>query len=87
MFSFVDPVFDADPCVVEVNVQPDANKNEARAFWIFPTATDVNDNPAAVSCDQPNGGIFSGGKTTVTCTATDVNDQTETCSFDVKVCK
>ncbi|XP_071791876.1 hyalin-like [Asterias amurensis] len=83
--SGADPVFDAAPCVEEVNVQPDANKNVARAFWIFPTATDENGNPAAVSCDQPNGGIFNGGMTTVTCTATDLTDQTATCSFDVKV--
>ncbi len=41
--------------------------------WPHPVATDVVDPAPAVNCDPASGSVFPVGRTTVTCTATDVS--------------
>lgn len=49
------------------------------------SASDLVDGPVAVSCDHNSGATFPLGVTTVTCSATDKNNNTSTGSFKVNV--
>jgi hypothetical protein len=57
----------------------------AVANWTMPTANDVVDGPVAVECAPGSGSTFALGTTTVTCTATDSENNTASQSFDVTV--
>ena len=50
-----------------------------------PTATDLCDPSPTVTCVPASGSVFGPGPTTVTCTATDANGNSSTCSFVVTV--
>ncbi|XP_038073217.1 hyalin-like isoform X4 [Patiria miniata] len=68
---------------------PDQNLY-ASVYWPMPRSTDVDGDPAAVTCDKPRGTVFEGLKiieNIVQCTATDTSDpgSTSTCAFQVFV--
>ena len=48
------------------------------------SATD-NCSETSISCNPPSGSTFPVGTTTVTCIATDVSDNADTCTFDITV--
>ena len=51
------------------------------ATWQNPKATDNSGQTPVVTCSSPSGSKFELGRTSVTCTATDDSDNTDTCSF------
>ncbi|MHC5004283.1 MAG: HYR domain-containing protein, partial [Planctomycetota bacterium] len=50
-----------------------------------PVASDVCGTVVDITCVPASGSLFTGGVTTVTCTATDSNGNTATCTFTVTV--
>ncbi|GAP69295.1 por secretion system C-terminal sorting domain [Bacteroidales bacterium 6E] len=68
----------------DVAVNNDAGLCSAVVTWDAPTATD-NCGVASLTSDYASGHAFAVGTTTVTYTATDVNGNTTTASFDVVV--
>jgi hypothetical protein len=57
----------------------------ALVTYTNPTATDLVDGTVAVTCSPASGTQFALGSTTVTCTATDSHNNTQTSSFKVIV--
>jgi len=57
----------------------------ASVRYTVPTATDETDGPVAVGCTPPPGSIFPPGKTTVTCSASDLSGNKASVSFEVWV--
>jgi hypothetical protein len=53
--------------------------------YAMPTATDDRDPAPNVVCDPPSGALFAVGTTTVTCTATDADNNSSSGTFDVAV--
>lgn len=56
-----------------------------RAFWNPPTASDLQDIVAPVTCLPVSGTMFPRGTTTVTCTAEDLDDNVARATFTVTV--
>ncbi len=53
---------------------------------VYNTATTVGGaSPVTTACVPPSGSIFSVGSSTVTCTATDNRQRTDTCTFSITV--
>ncbi len=77
------PVLSA--CPADITKNADAGGCTAVVTWTDPTAMDNCDPAPTVVCVPPSGSIFSGGTTTVTCTATDACGNSSQCSFDVTV--
>jgi len=50
-----------------------------------PTATDQIDGARPVTCSPPSGGLFAVGETTVTCSATDLSNNTSRTTLKVTV--
>ena len=57
----------------------------ATVSYALPTAIDAVDGPRPVSCTPAHGSTFRPGKTTVTCTASDLGGLTTTATFTVWV--
>lgn len=76
------PVF--QNCPQNINLTALAGSTTAIATWTAPTATDACSTPS-VSSNYTGGGTFFIGTTTVIYTATDVRNNTATCSFNVVV--
>ncbi len=68
-------------CPADIKVFNDPGRNGAIVH--FP-APDISPG-ATASCFPPSGSFFRKGNTTVTCKATDVEGNTATCSFNVRV--
>ncbi len=71
-------------CPSPITQGTDANVCEAQVSWIEPTASDEGSVVSFTSTHSP-GSIFPVGTTTVTYTATDNDDNTTTCSFDIVI--
>ncbi len=63
----------------------DSTGPNGAAVSFSPTASDNCAGPVAVSYTPPSGSVFPVGSTSVTCAATDVSQNTSTCSFTVTV--
>ena len=63
--------------------QGTSTANCGTPVFFYPTATD--NCLETVECDPPSGSFFPNGTTTVTCTATDMSNNTASCMFDVTV--
>jgi hypothetical protein len=72
-------------CPTDIDVNADAGDCTAVVTWTDPTATDNCDTTPTVVCSPVSGSTFSGGTTTVTCTATDDCLNESECTFDVTV--
>jgi hypothetical protein len=57
----------------------------ATVTWPSPTAFDIVDLGVPVNCVPPSGSLFPIGTTTVTCSASDVRNNTSSSSFTVTV--
>jgi hypothetical protein len=53
--------------------------------YTAPTASDVVDGPALVTCNPPSGSLFPLGTTTVTCSAVDAHSNSSNVSFSIRV--
>lgn len=75
------------PAIPDLVAVTAAAKNAAGATvsYTVPDATDAVDGPVGLTCNPASGAQFALGKTTVTCTATDVAQNTRSKSFDVSV--
>ena len=71
-------------CPGNINLNNDAGLCSAVATWTAPTAAD-NCSIQSFTSTHNSGDVFPVGTTTVTYTATDVNGNTATCSFNVVV--
>jgi len=84
------PTINGCPGNQTVNTGPAAVACAATASWTAPTATDNCAVASLTFATSPiagltNGGSYPVGVTTVTYTATDVNGNTQTCSFTITV--
>ena len=71
-------------CPKDIEAEGSDVKNTA-VTWALPVAIDnVALNPT-VFCDPPSGSSFEGGKSMVTCWATDTSQNRGTCTFHVEV--
>ena len=77
------PTFDVVP-LPDVTAEAPSS-NGATVNYAVPTASDIADANPLVSCAPPSGSLFSIGATTVTCTATDVDGNSATATFQVTV--
>lgn len=77
------PVITAVQDISVINRQPGSKAGVAVNF-VVPTASD-NTAGVTVACSQASGSIFSVGRTSVTCTATDICGLTATTTFMVNV--
>lgn len=89
--SFTVTVVDAEPpkitCPQSVSTSAPFCNGGAIVSFPAPVVTD-NCPMATYTCTQQSGSFFPCGQTTVTCTATDMGQNTSTCSFNVNVdCK
>lgn len=57
----------------------------ATASWTAPSASDAVDGSVAVTCDSTSGSTFSIGTTTVTCSASDSRNNSDSRSFTINV--
>jgi len=57
----------------------------ATVMFPAPVATDTCDNNLLVYCTPPSGSVFPVGTNIVTCTAVDASDNTNTCTFTIRV--
>ncbi len=78
----VAPVISA--CPGPVSVVNDAGLCTGTASWSDPSATD-DCGAVSVACVPVSGSVFPEGVTSVTCTATDAENATSQCSFNVTV--
>jgi hypothetical protein len=68
------------------NQTVEATSAAGAAFtWVMPTAHDLVDGDRPVTCDHAQGSTFPLGATVVTCSATDLSDNTGSASFTVTV--
>jgi len=68
-----------------VSANTASNSCDALVNYTQPMATDNCDGTRTVSCNPASGSTFAKGVTTVICTATDLSNNTGTCSFTVTV--
>ncbi|MEW6209519.1 MAG: HYR domain-containing protein, partial [Acidobacteriota bacterium] len=79
------PSFTSCPANIQaVSSQGCSSAPTAMVNYSAPVATD-NCPGVMVACVPPSGSVFPTGTTTVTCTATDAQGLTDTCSFSVTV--
>jgi hypothetical protein len=73
------------PVIDDMTVLTDSREGE-RVKYPTPAATDTVDPEVTVSCDPPSESLFEVNKTTtVTCTATDDDDNKAALSFGITV--
>ena len=70
-------------CPTDITVSNDPGQCTAVVTYSV-SATD-NCSETSISCNPPSGSTFPVGTTTVTCIATDVSDNADTCTFDITV--
>jgi hypothetical protein len=71
-------------CPADIALDPMSPQGSVATFSV--SAADVCDVVAPVTCDHASGSTFGiGTTTTVTCTAKDASNNTQSCSFSVKV--
>jgi parallel beta-helix repeat protein len=68
-----------------VSANTDTNACSKAVTYTPPTANDNCDNSRTVTCDPASGSTFQKGTTTVSCSASDLSNNTGTCSFTVTV--
>jgi Bacterial Ig-like domain/HYR domain len=66
-------------------VEEATGANGAQVFWSQPSATDLVNGSRPVNCTPASGTNFALGETTVSCTATDLRNNTATKTFKVTV--
>ena len=71
-------------CPADISLSEDPTGSGSANVTYAVSATD-DSNSVSVSCDHPSGSSFQVGTTTVVCTATDLANNTDTCSFNVTV--
>ena len=71
-------------CPANITVSNDPNQCGAVVNYPAPTVSD-NCPGATTVCTPPSGSFFPLGTTTVTCTTTDINLNTASCSFTIRV--
>ena len=88
LFTFFLPTLDEEAphvsCPKDIEVEGSDVKNTA-VTWALPDASDNVAVYPTVLCDPPSGSSFEGGKSTVTCRATDTAQNTGTCTFQVEI--
>jgi gliding motility-associated-like protein len=72
-------------CPADITAAAELGKNGASVNWIPPTAQGFCGTTATLSPSKLPGSFFNVGNTIVTYTATDQNNNTTTCTFNVKV--
>jgi parallel beta-helix repeat protein len=81
-----DPAAPVDHCVyLTCPADIDATAPQGRATATVTYAVPGGSPGSTVSCVPPSGGAFPGGTTSVTCTATDSEGHTDSCSFSIAV--
>ncbi len=86
IITLVDTTKPQITCTTNMNVA-EAPRDSGFATVMFPApvATDTCDNNLLVYCTPPSGSVFPVGTNIVTCTAVDASDNTNTCTFTIRV--
>jgi hypothetical protein len=79
--------FDQTPPVISCpsDLTHPTGQGQCSAVATFTATASDNHSGVTVACIPPSGSTFAVGTSTVTCTATDAADNTDTCSFTVTV--
>jgi hypothetical protein len=72
-------------CPASITNSADIGLCTTTVTYTAPTATDACDGSVTVTCTPASGSSFAAGTTTVTCEAYDTSNNTNTCSFIVRV--
>jgi len=79
-------VIDSPPILeLPEDIEVDATSAEGAEVFFDVSATDLIDGPVTPICEPESGSLFPVGETTVTCTATDLADNTSEGTFTVTV--
>jgi hypothetical protein len=78
-------VYREPPTLSCISIRTNATEATGMTVHFNVTATDDSGIPPIITCDPPSGSLFPVGNTLVTCTATDDDTLSITCTFSVSV--